>query len=56
MWPLEGTSTTCPECGREVDANSSVLRKWFQSARCGHRERSGTVAARNLRISPSKIH
>ncbi|MBU2738687.1 RNA-guided endonuclease InsQ/TnpB family protein [Acidithiobacillus concretivorus] len=44
----EGTSTTCPECGHAAEANRPGLRKWFQCVRCGHREHSGTVAARNL--------
>lgn len=46
--PPEGTSTTCPECGREDTANRPGLRKWFQCVACGHREHSGTVAGRNL--------
>lgn len=46
--PAEGTSTTCPECGHESEANRPNLRKWFECVACGHREHSGTVAARNL--------
>ena len=48
IMPPEGTSTTCPECGHEAEANRPGLRKWFQCVSCGHREHSGTVAARNL--------
>jgi putative transposase len=48
MLPPDGTSTTCPECGHESDANRPNLRKWFECVVCGHREHSGTVAARNL--------
>ncbi|WP_310678128.1 zinc ribbon domain-containing protein [Burkholderia multivorans] len=46
--PLDGTSTTCPECGHESEANRPNLRKWFECVVCGHREHSGMVAARNL--------
>lgn len=46
--PPDGTSTTCPECGHESEANRPNLRKWFECVACGHREHSGTVAARNL--------
>lgn len=44
----EGTSTTCPECGQEAEANRPNLRKGFECVACGHREHSGTAAARNL--------
>ena len=44
----EGTSTTCPECGVDDALNRPNLRKWFECVSCGHREHSGTVAAKNL--------
>lgn len=46
--PQEGTSTTCPECGHDAPENRPNLRKWFKCVACGHREHSGTVAAKNL--------
>lgn len=46
--PQEGTSTTCPECDHDAPDNRPNLRKWFKCVACGHREHSGTVAAKNL--------